>query len=127
MNNGLLDRIHSVFTGIFFYVKMMIKGDDVMLRKFVILFLFVVLLTACNRNDDYLLSNPRFNSSAELENIWYKIDDYTHGSISFYASEEGYEKMIGRIEAQRNVANEFNSVTIVHEFKGKTFAVLTEV
>ena len=62
-----------------------------------------------------------------LENIWYKIDDYTHGSISFYASEEGYEEMIGRIEAQRNVANEFNSVTIVHEFKGKTFAVLTEV
>ena len=46
-----------------------------MLRKFMILFLFVVLLTACNRNDDYFLSNPRFNSSAELENIWYQIVD----------------------------------------------------
>jgi len=40
-----------------------------------ILFLFAVLLTACNRNDDYILSNPRFNSSSELENIWYKIVD----------------------------------------------------
>jgi len=46
-----------------------------MLRKFMILFLFVILLTACNRNDDYFLSNPRFNSSAELENIWYQIVD----------------------------------------------------
>jgi len=46
-----------------------------MLRKFLILFLFVILLTACNRNDDYFLSNPRFNSSAELENIWYQIID----------------------------------------------------
>lgn len=46
-----------------------------MLRKFLILFLFVILLTACNRNDDYFLSNPRFNSSAELENIWYQIVD----------------------------------------------------
>ena len=27
--------------------------------------------------------------------------------------------MIGRIEAQRNVANEFNGVTMVHEFKGQ--------
>jgi hypothetical protein len=62
-----------------------------------------------------------------LENIWYKIDDYMHGSISFYASEEGYQEMIGRIEAQRNIANEFNGVTMVHEFKGTTFAVLTEV
>ena len=62
-----------------------------------------------------------------LENISYKIDDYTHGSISFYASEEGYQEMIGRIEAQRNVANEFNGVTMVHEFKGKTFAAMTEV
>jgi hypothetical protein len=35
--------------------------------------------------------------------------------------------MIGRIEAQRNVANEFNGVTMVHEFKGKTFAAMTEV
>ncbi|PAT01483.1 hypothetical protein CI105_06245 [Candidatus Izimaplasma bacterium ZiA1] len=46
-----------------------------MIRKFMILFLFVVLLTACNRNDDYFLSNPSFNSSAELETIWYKIVD----------------------------------------------------
>ena len=53
----------------------MIKGDDLMLRKLLILFLFVILLTACNKNDDYFLSNPRFNSSTELENIWYKIVD----------------------------------------------------
>ena len=46
-----------------------------MLRKFMIIFLFVVLLTACNRNDDYFLSNPRFNSSSELEKIWYQIVD----------------------------------------------------
>ena len=58
-----------------------------------------------------------------LENIWYKIDDYTHGSISFYASEESYKEMTGRIEAQRNVANEFNAVTMIHEFKGTTYAV----
>ena len=49
--------------------------DAMLLRKFLILFLFVTLLTACNRNDEYTLSNPRFNSSAELENMWYKIVD----------------------------------------------------
>ena len=53
-----------------------------MLRKFMILFLFVVLLTACNRNDDYFLSNPRFNSSAELEIIWYQIVDENGHSMN---------------------------------------------
>lgn len=46
-----------------------------MLKKFMIIFLFIVLLTACNRNDDYFLNNPRFNSSDELENIWYQMVD----------------------------------------------------
>lgn len=54
---------------------------DAMLRRILILLLFVSLLTACNRKDDYFLSNPRFNSSAELENIWYQIfDENGHSS-----------------------------------------------
>ena len=79
---------------------------------------------------DYLkLIKNEFDSEGELwlENIWYKIDDYTHGSISFYASEETYLKMVDRINAQRSVADNMRVVTMVHEFKGPAFAVLSEV
>ena len=62
-----------------------------------------------------------------LENIWYKIDEYTHGSISFYASEEAYTKMIDRINAQRNVSDDLRGCTMIHEFKGSAFAVLSKV
>ncbi len=62
-----------------------------------------------------------------LENIWYKIDEYTHGSISFYASEEAYTKMIDRIDAQRNVSDDMRGCTMINEFKGTAFAVLSEV
>ena len=67
------------------------------------------------------------NGELWLENIWYKIDDYTHGSISFYASEAAYTKMLDRIEAQRNVADDLNGIVLVHEFKGEVFAVMSEV
>ena len=67
------------------------------------------------------------NGELWLENIWYRIDDYTHGSISFYASEEAYKKMLDRIEAQRNVADDLKGITLVQEYKGIAFAVMSEV
>ena len=79
---------------------------------------------------DYLkLIKNEFDSEGELwlENIWYKIDDYSHGSISFYDSKETYLKMVDRINAQRSVADNMRVVTTIHEFKGPAFAVLSEV
>ena len=49
------------------------------------------------------------------------------GSISFHASEEAYTKMIDRINAQRNVSDDLRGCTMIHEFKGSAFAVLSKV
>ncbi len=62
-----------------------------------------------------------------LETIWYKIDDYTHGSVAVYKSEEAYNAFLDTNEMQRNFALEDRKVSMLVQYKGPAFAVQTEL
>ena len=62
-----------------------------------------------------------------IENYWFKIDDYTHGSVSIYSSEEAWERLKDKIAAQRSFSTGDRGVTMLAEYNGPAFAVLSEV
>ena len=66
--------------------------------------------------DDYL-----------LDTIWYKIDDYTHGSVGIYKSKKAYEDFLEANATQREFAAGDRKITMISEHKGSAYALHSEV
>ena len=67
------------------------------------------------------------NEEHVLETIWYQIDEYTHGSIAIYKSEEKYHAFLEKNIFQRDFAAKEGGVTMIEEYKGAAYAVQTEL
>ena len=62
-----------------------------------------------------------------LETIWYQIDEYTHGSVAVYKSEEDYHAFIEKNKMQRDFALNELKVSMLGESKGPAFAMQTDL
>ena len=67
------------------------------------------------------------NEEHVLETIWYQIDEYTHGSVAIYKSEESYHAFLEKNSFQREFAAKESGVTMLEEYKGPAYAVQTEL
>ena len=62
-----------------------------------------------------------------LETIWYQIDEYKHGSVVIYKSEESYLAHLDKNTMQRAITAKEGGITMIEEYKGPAFAIQTEL
>jgi len=67
------------------------------------------------------------NEEHVLETIRYQIDEYTHGSVAIYKSEDSYHAFLEKNTFQRDFAAKEGGVTMIEEYKGPAYAVQTEL
>ena len=58
--------------------------------------------------------------------IWFKMDEYTHGSIALYPSKDAYLEFKEANDMQRGISNELG-ITMTYEAEGEAFAELQEL
>ena len=81
------------------------------------------------RMRDYMaLVYDTFNADEHsVETIWYQIDEYTHGSVAVYKSEQDYHAFQEKSKMQRDFALNELKVSLLGESMGPAFAVYSEL
>ena len=81
------------------------------------------------RMRDYMaLVMDTFNTDEHsVETIWYQIDEYTHGSVAVYKSEEDYHAFKEKNKMQRDFALNELKVSLLGESMGPAFAVASDL
>ena len=67
------------------------------------------------------------NQEHSIETIWYQIDEYTHGSVAVYKSEEDYHAFKEKNQMQRDFALNELKVSLLGESMGPAFAVASDL
>ena len=62
-----------------------------------------------------------------VETIWYRIDEYTHGSVAVYKSEEDYHAFKEKNQMERDFALNELKVSLLGESMGPAFAVASDL
>ena len=74
-----------------------------------------------------LLASYKGSNPSVLETIWFKIDDYTHGAVVTFTSEEDYLKHKHLHQKAREESSKSEEVTMIREEVGTQLAVLSEL
>ena len=77
----------------------------------------------CIRDYMMLVKDTFESDDHVLETIWYQTDEYTHGSVAVYKSEEVYHAFMEKNKMQRDFALNELKVSMLGESKGPAFAV----